>query len=74
MGGEPSDDAIEETRRFWEARTGQPVSEEDAREIIHNLAALFNLLDKWDRQTREAPSRGETQTGEDTPGEAGPPE
>jgi len=72
MSDEPSGDAIEETRRFWEARTGQPVSEEDAREIIHNLAAFFDLLDKWDRETQEALPPGDTQTGEGASGEAGP--
>jgi hypothetical protein len=74
LSGEPSDEAIEETRRFWEAYTGQPVSEEDAREIIHNLAAFFDLLDKWDRETRGAPSPGRAQAGEGAPDEPLPPE
>jgi hypothetical protein len=73
LSGEPPDGAIEETRRFREARTEQPVSEEDAREIIHNLTAFFDLLDKWDRETQETRPPGDTQTGEGASGEAGPP-
>ena len=25
---------IEQTKQFWQARTGKPISDEDAREII----------------------------------------
>ncbi|MCX6630817.1 MAG: hypothetical protein NTW28_24640, partial [Candidatus Solibacter sp.] len=40
--------AIEDTRRFWRERTGQRVSAEEAREAIGNVAALFDLLTRWD--------------------------
>ncbi len=43
-----SDELIETTRRFWEERTGEPVSEDDAREAVRNVGKLFDLLSRWD--------------------------
>ena len=44
-----SPEMTETTQRFWEKRTGEPVSEEDARETIRNVVGFFDLLDQWDR-------------------------
>ena len=44
-----SDSFIEETREFWQQRTGQPVSREDAREAVQNTAAFVELLGRWEQ-------------------------
>jgi hypothetical protein len=44
-----SDSFIEETREFWQQRTGQPVSREDAREAVQNAAAFVELLARWEQ-------------------------
>ncbi|HCA48693.1 MAG TPA: hypothetical protein DEP45_15475 [Armatimonadetes bacterium] len=44
-----SDSFIEETREFWQQRTGQPVSREDAREAVQNTAAFMELLAGWEQ-------------------------
>ena len=35
---------LEATQRFWEERTGEHVSDEDAREAIRNVSAFIDLL------------------------------
>jgi len=44
---------IKETREFWEKRTGQPVTDEDAREIIVNITGFFKVIAKWDSKAKE---------------------
>ena len=44
----PSSEAIAAAQHFWTDRTGEPVSEDDAREAIANTAALFDLLAAWE--------------------------
>jgi hypothetical protein len=46
-----SETVIQSTRAFWSDCTGDPVSEGDAREAIGGVAALFDLLDEWTRNT-----------------------
>lgn len=50
MKSRHSDDLIKETQRLWEERTGVPVSEGEAEELIGNVAAFFDLLAEWDRE------------------------
>jgi len=51
---------LEQTKRFWQARTGKPISDEDAREIIENIAGFFKILMRWDEKAkRQAKSSGE---------------
>ena len=45
------DDAfLEETIRVWQPMTAELLTKEDAREIIHNIAGLFNLLIKLEME------------------------
>ena len=44
---------LKETREFWEKRTGQPVTDEDAREIIANITGFFKVIAKWDSRAKE---------------------
>jgi hypothetical protein len=43
---------LEQTARLFEARFGQPLSTEDARQIIDNLGGFFSILAEWDRIDR----------------------
>ena len=47
MNPSPSTTTIPNTRRFWQERTGRPVSEEDAQEAVRNVTAFFDLLANW---------------------------
>jgi hypothetical protein len=40
---------LEATQRFWEERTGEHLSDEDAREAIRNVSAFIDLLASWER-------------------------
>lgn len=40
----------ENTRRtidFWQPRSGQPLSHENARQIVQNVAGFFRVLNEW---------------------------
>lgn len=56
-------DIVEEIRVHWSKKAGRELSRRDAKEIIHNLAGVINLLDQWDRESREA-KNGEDRIGE----------
>lgn len=41
----------ENTRRtidFWQRRSGQPLSHENARQIVANVAGFFRVLNEWE--------------------------
>jgi hypothetical protein len=38
---------IQHTIQVWQPYYRRSLSEEDAREIIHNMTGFFNLLAKW---------------------------
>ncbi len=44
---------IKETCEFWESRTGQSLTDEDAREIIENITGFFKIIAKWDSKAKE---------------------
>ena len=64
-----SADVVQETARFWEARTGQHVTDEDAREAIRNTASFFDLLASWDRDSNAPAIEDERQRAAGTVGE-----
>jgi hypothetical protein len=39
---------IEKTKTFWQPYSPYPLTDDDAEEIIHNVAALFTLLAELD--------------------------
>jgi hypothetical protein len=43
---------LEQTAYLFEARFGQPLSTEDARQIVDNLGGFFSILAEWDRIDR----------------------
>jgi hypothetical protein len=48
---------IDETAEFWEARSGQAINREDARQIVENVTGFFRLLQMWQAQEREVTIR-----------------
>ena len=47
-------DPVEDTRLFWEARTGLTVTADEAQEINRNLTRFFDLLSEWDTAAEQA--------------------
>jgi len=43
---------LDQTKWFWQARTGKPISDEDAREIIENMTRFFKILMEWDEKAK----------------------
>lgn len=50
-------DFLQETLRVWQPFTDVRLTEDDAREIVTNVAGFFRLLAEWDRDARCAESR-----------------
>jgi hypothetical protein len=46
-------DIINQTIAFWRGRSGQEFSEEDAREMVANVAGFYSLLIEWERRVSE---------------------
>ena len=49
---------LDEARRLYEPRAGQPLSREDGREIIHNLTGFFETLASWSHPKPADPATG----------------
>jgi hypothetical protein len=43
-------DIIEHTIAFWSERTRQPLSREDARQMLVNVTGFFQVLAEWERK------------------------
>jgi hypothetical protein len=39
---------IDRTLEFWQPRSSQTITREDAREIIENVTGFFLVLQKWE--------------------------
>lgn len=42
-----SDTFIERTRAFWQPHSVQPLTHEDAREIVQNVSTFASVLAEW---------------------------
>ncbi len=40
---------IARTREIWQPRTGRNLTDEDARQILHNATGFFGVLAEWRR-------------------------
>ncbi len=57
---EPTQQFLEQTRRFWQKHTDRPLSLEDARQIAANMAGLFQILAEWaEAEKRPHPPQAE---------------
>lgn len=52
MHSKDEDKCIQATVDFWSRKTGQRVSEEDAREMNANISGFFAVLHEWDERDR----------------------
>jgi len=50
---------LDQTKQFWQARTGKPISDEDARGIIENMTRLFKILMEWQEKENNQTSSPE---------------
>ena len=58
-----------QTITFWNERTGQEFSQEDAREMVANVPGFFTVLAEWQQRATEdeGSDRLSTQTATTTP-------
>ena len=40
---------IARTRQVWQPRLGRDLTDEDARQIMHNVTGFFGVLAEWSR-------------------------
>ena len=40
---------IARTRQIWQPRLGRDLTDEDARQIMHNVTGFFGVLAEWSR-------------------------
>jgi hypothetical protein len=59
-------DIIEDTMGFWSKRTKQPISREDVRQMVMNVAGFFQVLAEWDSKTFEEEQKGVKHEGPST--------
>lgn len=45
---------IARTRDVWQPRFGRDLTDEDARQIMHNVTGFFGVLAEWSRAERLA--------------------
>jgi hypothetical protein len=45
---------IARSRQVWQPRIGRDLTDEDARQIIHNVIGFFGVLAEWSRAERLA--------------------
>jgi len=45
---------IARTRQVWQPRLGRDLTDEDARQIMHNVTGFFGVLAEWSRAERLA--------------------
>ena len=43
---------IARTRKVWQPRLGRDLTDEDARQIMHNVTGFFGVLAEWARAER----------------------
>lgn len=48
-----NDKIIEETAAFWRNMSNVLLSDEEVRQAHTNLAGFFQILNEWDKKTRE---------------------
>jgi hypothetical protein len=60
---------IARTRQVWQPRLGRNLSDEDARQIIHNVTGFFGVLAEWARSEKLAAANDATASAEPNAGE-----
>ena len=47
------DEFLKETRQFWESFYQRELDDEDARQIIANIKAFFEILIEWNDESNK---------------------
>jgi hypothetical protein len=55
-----NDNQIYRTRRLWNPRLGRDLTDEDARQITHNVTSFFGILAEWSRAEKLAAANDAT--------------
>jgi hypothetical protein len=50
------DRQIPRTRQVWQPRIGRDLTDEDARQIMHNVTGFFGVLAEWSRAEKPSPA------------------
>lgn len=51
---EPPEDILDQTLRVWQPYAKEPLSREDAREIVANVTGFFRVLRAWAEEDKRA--------------------
>ena len=57
------------TLQIWQPRMGRDLTDEDARQIMHNVTGFFGVLAEWSRAERLAPANDATAPAKPNEGE-----
>ena len=57
------------TRQVWQPRLGRDLTDEDARQIVHNVTGFFDVLADWSRAEGLAASNDVAPPGKPNEGE-----
>ena len=57
MSGSDRQHFTEQTRQLWQRKYNRSLTEEDCREIAHNVTGFFDLLRSWDNRKKESEDR-----------------
>ncbi|PAP91797.1 hypothetical protein [Mesorhizobium wenxiniae] len=49
-----TDKQIARTRQLWQSRIARDLTDEDARQIMHDVTGFFDVLAEWSRAERLA--------------------
>jgi hypothetical protein len=60
---------IARTRQIWQPRLGRDITDEDARQIMHNVTGFFGVLAEWSRTERLAAANDATAPAKQNEGE-----
>jgi hypothetical protein len=55
---------IARTRQIWQSRLGRDLSDEDARQIMHNVTGFFGVLAEWARAGKTEKDNASPREGE----------
>jgi hypothetical protein len=47
---------VDRTRQVWQPRLGRALTDEDARQITHNVTGFFAVLAEWSRVETRVPA------------------
>lgn len=49
---ENSNQVIQQTQEFWNQKTGQEITQQEAWEMIYNISGFFKILAEWEETAK----------------------